>query len=574
MILNLYFLIVLLIASIAFIGDIIIYLLNLSYGISIIISTILVFIILYFSIKNKKLKVTLDFEKTDIYLFIVMFFVSIITGIVYPDYTYDTISYHSYLQENPFIDKVNFDFFPGRIFCMFLFPLGDRMYYIIRVLFGYRFGAMLSFFSPIVLFYQTKKILKILTNKSKICSMASYFIFLITSYSIFIGTYYIDCLCIIFTLQILVSIYENNDIFKNKYKLYFLGLISGIAIAIKITQIFFIIPLYLFLIYKNRKDLKEIHFKNIVVFGILNVLPCIVYMLDNYIQTGSILFPYYNAIFKSEYFGNYNWVDERFGIDGIISKIFWPLKKISANKYGDELVYIDIFFSLYFIGTICYFIYALIKHKRNEIFELTILALILDFMWIEFLEGYFRYGSFVGIVFGIINLSIIVRYIDLKLNGRKCFQSDVYKVSIIIVIFILIVWLITSCDFKNGTKIFKDKNNPEFEITIDGVWGASYDCVGIISLVRKDNTPIYNLHREYFESSEKALNLWEDKINNNEIYTIIDWYGENLEDNLRVKNLNHDGFEIDSIVKRYTADEIPYINTNGEWLLVKLKYVN
>ena len=156
MILNLYFLIVLVIASVAFIGDIIIYSLNISYEISIIISTILVFMVLYCSIKNRILKVTLDFEKTDIYLFIVMFFVSIITGIVYPDYTYVTVSYHSFLQEHPFIVKVNFDFFPGRIYCMFLFPLGNRMYYIIRFLFGYRFGTILSFFSPIVLFYQIK----------------------------------------------------------------------------------------------------------------------------------------------------------------------------------------------------------------------------------------------------------------------------------------------------------------------------------------------------------------------------------------------------------------------------------
>ena len=138
----------------------------------------------------------------------------------------------------------------------------------------------------------------------------------------------------------------------------------------------------------------------------------------------------------------------------------------------------------------------------------------------------------------------------------------------------MIVWLCTSCDFNNGTKIFKDKNFDEFEIAIDGVWGASNDCVGIIDLIRTEDTPIYNLHREYFESSKKALTLWEEKIYNNEIYTIIDWYGEDLEDNLRVRNLKNDGFEVDTIIRSYTADEIPYINTNSEWLLVKLKYVN
>ena len=66
--------------------------------------------------------------------------------------------------------------------------------------------------------------------------------------------------------------------------------------------------------------------------------------------------------------------------------------------------------------------------------------------------------------------------------------------------------------------------------------------------------------------------MCEEKIKNNDIYTIIDYYGGNFEDNFRVKSLEKDGFVIEEILKEYTAEEIPYINTNSVWYLVKINY--
>ena len=128
------------------------------------------------------------------------------------------------------------------------------------------------------------------------------------------------------------------------------------------------------------------------------------------------------------------------------------------------------------------------------------------------------------------------------------------------------------CDFQNGTKIFKDTDKDSYKISIDGVWGAPEDCVAFVSLVREEDTPIYNLHKDYFDDTEKTLKMWQEKIENNNIYTIIDYYGGNFEDNFRVKSLEKDGFVIEEILKKYTAEEIPYINTNSVWYLVKINY--
>ena len=344
---NIYFFIMFILACVAFIGDIIIYILKAKYLVAIMLSFIIISIIFALAIKNKKIKIVFDFEKSDLFLFIAMFFITIFSGIVYPDFVYDTISYHEYLQKNPFMDKVNFDFFPGRIYCMFLFPLGDRMFYIIRYFCGYRFGAILSFFSTIVMFYQIKNILKILTNNSKISSIISYGIYFLVAFSINVGTYYIDMIGLPFLLQIIYMALENEDIMENKIKLYMVGILSGIAIGIKITQAFFVMPIIIYIIFKNRKYIKKISKWNVIIFTFLAVLPYMIYLFDNFKQTGSILFPYYNNIFKSQYFDDISWIDERFNISGIFNYLFWPvIKGFSYGCYGDDNPFMDPIFGI------------------------------------------------------------------------------------------------------------------------------------------------------------------------------------------------------------------------------------
>ena len=164
--LNIHFFIIFFMICIAGLNDILIYTAHLDYSIGLIISSIINIIIFGNFIYRKKILLNSNFEKTDLILFIVWIIYSL-TKIVFPDETYDTFSYHIYLQENPFIDKVNFDFFPGRIYCIFLFPLADRLHYIFRYLFGYRFGRIASFYTAIIVFYQLKNILFFLTKNKK-----------------------------------------------------------------------------------------------------------------------------------------------------------------------------------------------------------------------------------------------------------------------------------------------------------------------------------------------------------------------------------------------------------------------
>ena len=197
---NIHFLVMLLIAIIAFLADAFIYVLKLNYWVAIIVSAIFAITMIVFVKKRCKLKIKFDFHPLDLIFFGLLFFTMSIK-IFFPDESYDVNMYHIYLQENPFTDKINFDFFPCRI-SSYLFPLGDRMFYLSRALLGYRLGTILSYYSYVVVFYQAKRFINILTNNKSKAKVALFaiLIYFINAIKNLVGTYYIDILGAIFVL--------------------------------------------------------------------------------------------------------------------------------------------------------------------------------------------------------------------------------------------------------------------------------------------------------------------------------------------------------------------------------------
>ena len=164
--LNLSFLILLIIAIISCICDFTSYVFQLPFIISFVLSLTMTLLLIFKF--RKKIIVKSNVEFLDIFFFAIII-LSAISTLPIPDVSPDTANYHIYLQENiGFIDKINFDFFVGRIVNCFSYSLGDRMNYIFRFFLGYRLGTILSFYSVIVLFYQFKRILKITMGDFKL----------------------------------------------------------------------------------------------------------------------------------------------------------------------------------------------------------------------------------------------------------------------------------------------------------------------------------------------------------------------------------------------------------------------
>ena len=166
---------------------------------------------------------------------------------------------------------------------------------------------------------------------------------------------------------------------------------------------------------------------------------------------------------------------------------------------------------------------------------------------------------------------------DHRINYKKM-CTYIYYITILSLLISGVVLVKESIDSGNIKYIIGDRRTENNIISIDGVWGTISDD-GVVensaypTLVREKNTPIYNLDKKTFSSSETTLKLFDEKIKNNNIYVLFDKRNETLEENEYVTALKKIDYEIISVEKIYTADEISYIDANTTWVLAKVKYV-
>ena len=99
----------------------------------------------------------------------------------------------------------------------------------------------------------------------------------------------------------------------------------GIILAFKLTNIVYVLPICLLVVFKNlMKDRSFVSFLKVSIFGaVLVLIPASVYLAFNYQCTDNPLFPYYNGIFKSEYFPIFNFKDLRWGGQNAFEKFLW-----------------------------------------------------------------------------------------------------------------------------------------------------------------------------------------------------------------------------------------------------------
>lgn len=545
---NIHFYLLLFIVITVAISDIIIYFLKSNFIITNLIIGLLLSFMSYLLKKKKIITFEANCSKVDI-IFFAFLIGYLIISIVFPDLSWDTRSYHIYLQENVFKDKLNYDFFAGRNLNSFLFALGDRVNYLFRYILGYRLGTVISYYLILVLFYQVKRFLiKNVESKSeKFISIFSIFPVMMSVVFSFSGTYYIDNFGLVFLLEIFYCVLYEEDIFKDKIKLYVLVILIGISIGIKVTNIIFLIPLGVYYLIKNFKELKYLKFYDyIIVFGLL-VLPWGIYAIDSYVQTGNPVFPYYNNIFKSEYFMEESWKDTNFGPQNFIQFLIWPLYIIFNPKSAFDTKFVDFGWGTGYIAILGYIIYSLKNKKilKTKLFVLSIIVFIDYYLWQILLIGYVRYASILLILSLIVVITIISKFYERK------------KIKFFILAFIFIILCLPSLayDFliivkdypninefvseykSNFCKIVKDRNNEK--INVDGILGAIADDSLLSTLLRKDNM-IYNLEEWVTITNDKTEEMYSDKIKNKTIFVLVD----KLTLELKKDYLNRNNFEI------------------------------
>lgn len=561
--LNIHMFIFLNLIAITIFNDIIIYLTNIEYNFSLLFSTILVciFSVLIF---KKNIQIQKDIDKSDIIPIIAIILLSIFKLLTIDDFI-DTLTYHLYNQIHPFIDKINFDFLPSSTF---FFPLGDRINYIFVNFLGIRFGTILSCYIVIILYYQFKNILKIFVPKLSSILRTIFFLLILMSNSvaIYMGSYFIDSFSSILLFELVYIFAQNINLLKNKKYLYLSMFILGCLVGIKITNLYLGIIVIAVLLLRNIKEdglkqIKNIRFYDYILLICITVIPFIIYVINNYIQTGNPVFPLLNNIFNSVYYKDITGADSRLGPKNFLEFIFWPIYICFKMIKGNDIIgIIECTWGVGYILTI----YTLCTYKKhNEEFRWhSILTIILTFIWTKFIFGYVRYGLVISYCFYIIT----IYYLDKEFYNIKKFFSkkskDPIKLfmvdsKIIIMIILFLLYLSSTIGYfsyyynvvidSNIESDYKSNTNISIPYDIDGIWLSTRYNNYYTDLIRKKDDPMYNLDiitpldpMCKLESgySEYAQELFKEKVENKTLYMAAPLnYGQYIKDLLKINNM-------------------------------------
>lgn len=227
-----------------------------------------------------------------------------------------------------------------------------------------------------------------------------------------IASYNVDLLAIPLCIEML-RICINRDNTAHEYYAF----LAGMALALKLTNIVYIIPLLLVYVVKNRKRINGIDWIKCVTVG---SAPVSIYAIYSFVCTGNPMFPYMNSIFKSRFFYPYVFRDVRWGPTDVKETFLWIFYHIIFPNYRQSEIPNLYSFSL-LIGLIAFLVCTLIsieriiKKKRIDLpIEIYIVFILSSVLW-SFTTGYSRYFILGDILLIIIFFVTIVRVVNIKL---------------------------------------------------------------------------------------------------------------------------------------------------------------
>jgi hypothetical protein len=517
--------------------------------------------------------------------------------IIFPDADYDVQSYHLYLHTlNRFDNCKNFNLIGdsgGGTY--YFFSLSYKIFGFARQLLGYRLGAI---FNTFLLFLTYVSVYDFLTK-----FLRSFFpekkvlIFLIALSAMFtifadntlfnLNSYKIDLIGVPLLLELLhIAFFKRlNNNNKIGITIYFF-VVASLIIAYKLTYLPYAAIIGLYLLISNH----QIYLADKKLIGIcfLTLLFPSIYLLYNYTATLNPVFPFYNKLFKSPLYYIQNFKDERWGPRNWKEFFTYNIITLLHKERNSEFA----FFSVRLLAEYLIIIVSAITLFYNKfkiknacisfILYLSLIAILCNYALL-YTTGYYRYGIFIEVIFGV----ILILWLYYLFFNKKWIPFGILCI-------LLLIQSINTFNriFKWGENLswyqYKDlRNNPtllkaecglllnDYKSGIDSSAATlhidaflSSDLNGLIKLF-SPNTPIYNLPasgpvQKLVDSFEKNKIDTLSQLHN--FYALATMY--TLQD--KINDLNNRNYYVDSIVDFYPT----FLLTNTPLYLLKIKHYN
>lgn len=340
-----------------------------------------------------------------------------------PDLSFDSVNYHVF-SGNRFIDfwkYIKVEFFPVGLHSFP--PFFDYIGGVVRQIFGYRLGTITSLLFLygliFILFYLSRIFIKSRISSSFV--LVLFFINIFISLEIFfqLATYFVDILGAFFVIWS-ISLFFKYVVSENRTILFLSSLLMGVSVAGKLTNLIYLVPFVLLVLFweiKSHKILKK-KLGNMVIFGLILLLPIAFSFVKNTIQTGNPVFPFYNLIFKSKYYPTVNFENTAFGGRNFIEKLFWPIFSIYKPERLSEAhdLFNDFKLNFYFVLLLPSIFFSYRLRKKDLKFYLLNLYILGSFLVWNFSFGYLRYAFVLEILCGFVLLVWVSKLLDRPKN--------------------------------------------------------------------------------------------------------------------------------------------------------------
>src|SRR4051812_36531418 len=325
----------------------------------------------------------------------------------FPDTNYDVLNYHLVNMEHglrgwPFIAG---DFLPTT---MPINPTSDIVTGITRYALGYRLGTIINLGAMAWTASLAFNAFKNHIPRLHFRLLAAAYVISTEFILYLLSTYQVDLLALPLLLEasLLAINYEHKT--RKNYALIHIGLFLGIALAFKLSNLAFILPIGLLALYQaywhgNSKTLLSGVLPALAVL----IFPAAPYLLYMWHETGNPTFPFLNRFFHSPLWGNARLDDPFHGPKSFVEIVLWPFWVYFNPERGSEFVGGD---SAYTGRIALGFIFALVSllapGLKPEIRKLGYIGAASTILW-SVSSGNLRYGIFLEVVGGIVTLSVI-----------------------------------------------------------------------------------------------------------------------------------------------------------------------
>lgn len=315
-----------------------------------------------------------------------------------PDLSFDVLN-HRLIQGERALRGPQFltgDFFPN----VFPFnPSSDMLTGLFRHALGYRLGTTVNLLALLWSGTIIEKIMRPwLARTWQRCLAVLLVIF--TEHVMFeISTYMVDLLALPLLLESLrlALTYEQSK--TRAWDLSWSALLLGGALGLKLTNAAMVPPILIVFalqVWSSRKDRRQ--FRYLALAAVLFLLPLLPHAIYVYRQTGNPFFPLYNNIFHSPYWSTIPFADGRWGPQGWVETLIWPVISFWVPKRLSEPGLYAGRLTLSFLAALC----CLLAPKINRSVRfIALIALMGSLMWAA-TSGYVRYALFVEILGGML----------------------------------------------------------------------------------------------------------------------------------------------------------------------------